>query len=396
MRTGIEKNKNAITLPTKRNKNTKKLFCRFATINYKYVWKFLLILFLGTANVCKSQQKFYVYDTTHIQFGRGYIWLKLNSDFQKGSYEIYYDSTFQTILERGQYYHGKKMGKIITYYPNRSICYIMSYDSIGLKGRAVFEKYYIDSARKKILLREIYENSSLTKNIVDSTYDMDFDPQNKIIENDQELLRLYNNKYFCVSYFNDKKRYRSCNYINNAPFATVVSLGRNSFREISFYKSSLIESIRNYYDDDLHGYQVDYYPNGQKKMESCYHNQYAKGVEVESLMNMDCKLCRESMFSGLVICDDTIPTNGSIFYCDILENWWYENGSIEKEWTKNCKDGIISYVCKYYKPNGKLSFVGNYSQYYKKNGLHIYYNEDGTKQSEKLFDNDILIKHIKY
>lgn len=337
----------------------------------------VILVLLGIGNLCVSQQQFYIFDTKYVNVDSHLKYDKIELKIDSGSYEVYYDSLFNHILETGRYYHGKKIGKIITYYMNGTIYCYETLDSTGRRNGNNFSKVYVDSSNHCYPINDLFDNNGkISPFIADSTY------LNLNYVNDT-VVDIVNPKVKLGPYYN-----------NNMPGGMFVSDGL-AVKEIDFYKSGITRRIISYYDSpfDLHGYQVEFYPNGQKKMESCYNNKFAKGAEAENLMNKDCNLCRDSMFVGPVLCIDTIPTDGVLPYCNILENRWYEDGTKKSEWIKNSKDGEVSYTDKYYYPNGRLWIVANYSSNYKKHGLRVTYYEDGTMQSEKLFDNDVLIKY---
>lgn len=340
------------------------------------MWRLIFVLFfLCITTILEAQKKFVITDTFNVNtsFEYSYYSFKLIKKDSLSGYALYFDSLMTQLAETGQMYNGKKIGRCLNYHKNGTIQAISNYDSLGRKNGEFYCKNYIDTTELGLgNYDEYFIDGKLNPNIVDSCYSKSFFFNDSLVENG--------------GYYYD---------------GTLQFFGKNTspnnYREIYFYRTSIIKYIHNSYKSSPHGYQVEFYPNGQKKMESCYSYEYAKGIDSKYIMNGDCYLCRDSMFVQNVFDGDTPSIDGSGGYYKIFENKWYSNGQKEAEWKKlRDKSGQVIYEYKYYFENEQLMAVYHYNKDFKKEGKFERFDIKGKKVEEKIFKNDLLLKKEKF
>lgn len=145
-----------------------------------------------------------------------------------------------------------------------------------------------------------------------------------------------------------------------------------------------------YRDDDLHGYKLEYWPNG--KMASERENEYGW---IKSVTQFDTtgKVINQFVmdkFTGpytLVYASGKKGQEGYYHTGNMQGAFkgYYFDGSLERE--SYYKSGLLDSVYKSFYFGGKPSSTGQYKNG-KKTGLWTYYRENGTKYSTETYEDD--------
>ena len=329
-------------------------------------------------NLTKKQSTFWDAQQKQVQSTGSFYKDELDETNDKHGQWLYYDR-LGNLEEERNYYRGKLLGKVMTYYPgkkpkNEGFFYLDNQDSVyrewNDQGKLMVEgyydigdpvgewKYFYSNGKPKSI--EVIENDS---NKIQSFWLNDSLNTQTIVDGTGEM----------KTYFNSGKLKESYSYKNglkDGPFVEKnpqeVSLLSGFFKNgkkdslwVYNYTTGVKEKECAYRSDSLHGLSTSYFNNGQISVQGTYDNGSKTGTWTWYLPNGNRDM------SGTFVND---KQHGDWVY-------WYNTGEVS--YTAHYDNGLRTGQWTYLYKNGEKFKEGSYDKDLKDGKWFTWY-EDGT------------------
>jgi antitoxin component YwqK of YwqJK toxin-antitoxin module len=345
------------------------------------VWVFSLHSFaqeILKENLTRKNSIYYDFQKTQIQATGSYYQDDLGETIEKHGKWLYFDRE-GIIEEERNYYRDKLVGKVVLYYPNKTLkqegyfnydvqdsVYREWYDNGKLKVEGQYLKgeaagkwtyYYLDGREKSV--EEVIDGV----NFIHAFWLPDSLHTQTVVDGTGELLTFYTTGTI-KEWYNFKDGLKDGPFEERSTYGYLMmsghfKLGKKDSTWAYAYYTGATEKISNYKNGVLEGEYTYYYDNGQVNV----HGYYKDGK----------KMGQWTWYTN----KGTRDMEGS--FVDDLQNgawtYWYPTGEVS--YTANYKDGLKDGIWTYFFKNGEKFKEGSFAKD-QKNGTWQTWYENGT------------------